>query len=189
MAETPDNFITLARLVKTQGRHGEVAAESYSNVAGRFVAGMKLLASREDGSLRDLQISEAWLHKGHVVLKFDGIDSISDAEALIGCRLQVPASERPALESGWTYAGDLIGCMAFDGDREIGIVEDVQSGAGEAPLLVIKAGRRLIEIPFAEAYLQEVDLKRKQIRMALPEGMLELDAPLTAEEKAQQKRE
>ena len=42
--ETNGEFITLARVVKTQGRHGEVAAEMHSDVPGRFAAGMKLFA-------------------------------------------------------------------------------------------------------------------------------------------------
>ena len=187
--ESTERFITLARVVKTQGRHGEVAVETHSVVPDRFSAGMKLLALPEDGSPRELSVVEAWPHKGHVVLKFAGIDSISQAEELIGSALQVPQSERAQLEPGWTYVSDLIGCQVFDGDREVGQVHDVQSGAGEAPLLIVRAGKREIDVPFAEAYVQEVDIGRKQIRMRLPEGMLDLDAPLSEEEKAQQKRQ
>jgi len=43
-----------------------------------------------------------------------------------------------------------------------------------------------VEIPFAEAYLESVDVKRKEVRMNLPEGLLEVNAPLTAEEKREQ---
>src|SRR5580698_1324486 len=178
-----EGFVTLARVLKTQGRRGEVAVVAVA-FQGRFTAGLKLLALSENGERRDLSLVEAWPHKGHVVLRFGGIDSISDAEQLIGCQLQVLQSERPPLEQGWTYVGDLVGCTVFDGDREIGAVEDVQAGAGEAPLLILRAGNREISLPFADAYLREVHIAAKRITMALPEGMLELDAPLTAEEKA-----
>ncbi len=140
-----------------------------------------------DGSRRELEVEEFWPHKSYLVLKFAGIDSISDAEGLVGCELQVPAAERAKLEPGWTYVSDLVGCTVFDGDREIGQVHDVQFGAGEAPLLVVKAGAKEYEIPYAEAYLASADLEHKKICMKLPEGMLELNAPLTAEEKEQQK--
>ena len=56
---------------------------------------------------------------------------------LIGCELQVPRSERAQLESGWNYVSDLVGCVVFDSGREIGKIEDVQFGAGEAPLLIV----------------------------------------------------
>jgi 16S rRNA processing protein RimM len=77
--------------------------------------------------------------------------------------------------------------MVVDGGREIGIVKDVRFGAGEAPLLVIGAPGQEYEIPFAEAFLKTVDVPSKQISMELPEGLLEINAPLTAEEKEQQR--
>ena len=145
------------------------------------------LAKDGDGPRRELKIEELWPHKGHLVLKFEDIDSISEAEPLIGCELQVPASERSKLEPGWVYVSDLVGCVVFDGDREIGVVQDVQFGAGEAPLLIVQAEADQYEIPYAEAYLKSTDIGHKKIVMTLPEGMLELNAPLTADEKEQQK--
>jgi len=185
---TLDEFITLARVVKTQGRHGEVAVELHSDVPDRFQPGLKLSAQAKDESRRDLQVEGLWPHKSYLVLKFAGVDSIDDAEALVGCELQVPHGQRAQLEPGWTYVSDLAGCTVFDGGREIGRIEDVRFGAGEAPLLIVKAEKKEYEIPYAEAYLESVDLAQRQIRMRLPEGMLELDAPLTAEEKRQAER-
>lgn len=182
-----EEFITLARVLKTQGRHGEVAVELHSDVPDRFRPGMKLSALAEDDTRRELQIEELWPHKGLLVLKFSGVQSISDAEALVGCELQVPRSERVELASGWTYVSDLIGCTVFDGAGEIGKVADVRFGAGEAPLLIVRATGKEYEIPYAEAYLKSVDLDHKQLRMQLPEGLLEVNAPLTEEEKQLQK--
>ena len=148
---------------------------------------MRLWALPRDGPRRELVIQELWPHKGHLVVKFAGIDSISDAETLIGSELQVPGRERSKLDPGWVYVSDLVGCAVFDGDREIGQVQDVQFGAGEAPLLIVNAGSKEYEIPYAEAYLASVDIEHRKICMKLPEGMLELNAPLTAEEKEQQR--
>ena len=44
-------------------------------------------------------------------------------------------------------------------------------------------------MPFAEAYLEGVDTAQQQVRMNLPEGMLEVNAPVTAEEKQEQQSE
>ena len=124
--------------MKTQGRHGEVAAEIHSDVPERFAAGMKLFAlPKSQGSRRELEVEDLWPHKGLLVLKFRGVDSMSDAELLIGSELQVPSAERAELEPGWNYVSDLIGCMVLDHAREIGRIEDVQFGAGEAPLLIV----------------------------------------------------
>jgi 16S rRNA processing protein RimM len=187
-SETNGEFITLARVAKTQGRRGEVAAEMHSDVPGRFAAGMKLFAlAKSQDSRRELEVEDLWPHKGLLVLKFRGVDSISDAELLIGSELQVPSADRADLESGWNYVSDLIGCMVLDQGREIGRIEDVQFGAGEAPLLIVagSSGRKF-DVPFAEAYLEGVDIAPRQVRMNLPEGMLEVNAPVTAEEKREQ---
>jgi len=181
-------FITLARVVKTQGRHGEVAAEVHSDVPERFTEGMKLRAlDRSAESRREVEIESLWPHKGLLVLKFRGVDSMSDAEALVGSELQIPRSERAALEQGWNYVSDLVGCTLFDHGQQIGLIEDVHFGAGEAPLLIVagNAGQKF-DVPFAEAYLERIDVTQRQVRMNLPEGMLEINAPMTAEEKEEQ---
>jgi 16S rRNA processing protein RimM len=152
------------------------------------VPGLRVFALPADGSARrELEIEALWPHKGRLVLKFSRVESIDDAESLVGCELQVPQCERAQLEPGWTYVSDLVGCRLFDGDQEVGTINDVQFGAGEAPLLVVK-GSKEYEIPFAEAYLQRVDLGQKQVRMHLPEGLLDVNAPLTLEEKQEQRR-
>ena len=180
-------YITLARVAKTQGRHGEVAVEVHSDVPDRFTEGMKLFALDSKDARRELQLESLWPHKGLLVLKFRGVDSISDAEALVGSELQVPGAERGKLEQGWSYVSELVGCTVFDRGREIGRIEDVQFGAGEAPLLIVGAeGGKRLDVPFAEAYLEGVDVGGKQVRMNLPEGMLEINAPMTQEEKDQQ---
>jgi 16S rRNA processing protein RimM len=150
---------------------------------------MKLFAlHRElDANRRELEVVDFWPHKGLLVLKFASIDSISDAETLIGCELQVPRSERSELQQGWNYVSDLVGCVVFNGNVAIGRIEAVHFGAGEAPLLMIRdAVQKLLEVPFAEAYLERIDLEQKQVRMKLPDGLLEVNAPLTTEEKREQ---
>ena len=188
-------FITLARVVKTQGRHGEVAAEIHSDIPDRFAAGMKLFALpkservAEKAARRELELEDVWPHKGLVVLKFRAVDSMNDAELLIGSELQVPGAERAELERGWTYVSDLIGCVVVDHGHEIGRIEDVQFGAGEAPLLIVASAGKRFDVPFAQAYLEGVDIAQRQVCMNLPEGMLEINAPVTAEEKQEQQHE
>ena len=180
------NFVTLARVVKTQGRHGEVAVEVHSDVPDRLHVGLRVFALAEDGSRRELNIEHAWPHKDWLVLKFAGVDSISDAEPLVGSELQVPLSERAELEPGAAYVSDLVGCALFDHGREVGVISDVRFGAGEAPLLVVRSGKQEFEIPYAQEFLVGVDLETKRIEMNLPEGLLDVNAPLTDEEKREQ---
>ena len=136
-------FVTIARVSKTQGRHGEVAATLLTDFPELFETRKKLLAlgdstTQGGAARRKLDLDEHWFHKGMVVLKFAGVDSISDAEKLVGCEIQIPRSERAALGRDEFYVSDLVGCTVTDSGREIGRVKDVQFGSGEAPLLVIE---------------------------------------------------
>ncbi|MGB8132423.1 MAG: ribosome maturation factor RimM [Candidatus Angelobacter sp.] len=188
-------FVTIARVAKTQGRHGEVAATLLTDFPELFETRRKLFALGESGkgdqggaaqpNRRKLELDEHWFHKGTVVLKFAGVDSISDAETLVGSEIQIPRSERAALGNDEFYVSDLIGCTVTDSGREIGRIKDVQFGSGEAPLLVIE-GQKEYLVPFAAAYIEKIALEQKRLEMKLPEGMLELDAPLNQEEKQRQ---
>jgi 16S rRNA processing protein RimM len=179
-------------VVKVQGRRGEVAAELHTDFPERFAERRQLYALAEDGQRRELHLEEFWPHLGRMVFKFAGVDSISDAEPLVGCELQVPRSERTQLEPGAVYVDELIGCALWDhasgAAREVGVVADVQFGGGEAPILIVRQGSREHMIPFAAEYLLASDPERKRLDMRLPAGMLELDAPLTEEEKRAQHR-
>ena len=193
----------MARVLGPQGRRGEVLAQLHTDFPERFAERRKLWCLAPDGSRREMQLEEHWFHKGGVVLKFAGVDSISDAERLAGCEVQVPRGERMQLEAGSAYVNEIVGSDVWvnDGQRYLGRVIEVQFGAGEAPLLVVRlpvcVPRRGacdgtpndVLIPFAEEFVAKLDLPNGRIDMSLPEGMLDLDAPLTGEEKERQKVE
>jgi 16S rRNA processing protein RimM len=177
-------------VVKTQGRQGEVAADLNTDFPERFADRKQLYALAADGTRRALELESHWGHKGRIVLKFRGVDSISDAEALVGCEIQIPRAARVELEPDSAYVSDLVGCAVIaveaGRERELGEIADVQFGAGEAPLLVIRSGKQELLVPFAAEFLENIDLEHKRAAMKLPEGMLEVDAPLTDEEKRAQ---
>jgi 16S rRNA processing protein RimM len=181
--------------VKTQGRRGELAAELHTDFPELFAERKRVFALDGTGARRELAVEDFWSHKGYVILKFAGVDSISDAETLVGCEVQIPAAERAKLDPDEIYVSDLKDCVVAveesGGEREIGKVADVIFGAGEAALLVVREGTKEYMIPFAAEYVKLADVGAKRITMALPEGMLDLDAPLSRDEKRrqQEKRE
>lgn len=176
-----DEFVTIARVRKPQGRKGEVAAVLFTDFPERFATRKRLFALDNHGERRPMELEEHWFHKGQVVLKFKGVDSITDAEKLVGWEIQVPLTERAVLEEGALYVSELMGCVVYDGGREVGTVKDVQFGAGEAPLLVVKGTKEFL-VPLAAEYIEKILPEQKRIEMKLPEGMLTLDAPTRVDE-------
>ena len=176
----PEAFVTIARVAKVQGRVGEVAVELHTDFPERFEQRRRLYAWQKSGERRELQLEDYWPHKGGMVLKFAGVDSIEEAERLLGAEIQIPAAERAELEAGAVYVSELLGCTVESGGCAIGSVVDVNFGAGTAPLLIVKdSGGREQMIPFVESFLRKLDTAGKKIEMELPDGMLELDAPLS----------
>jgi 16S rRNA processing protein RimM len=175
-----------------QGRVGEVAAELHTDFPERFEQRRTLYAWTAAGNQRrELHLEEYWPHKGGMVFKFEGVDSIEEAEKLLGSEIQIPAGERAELEEGAVYVSELLGCLVLEvsqDERKVGTVVDVNFGAGTAPLLIVNddSGREFM-IPFVEGFIAKLDLKAKRIEMQLPEGMLDLDAPLSAEKKDSQR--
>jgi 16S rRNA processing protein RimM len=121
-----------------------------------------------------------------MVLHFAQTDSISAAEALKGLIVAIPRAERTPLADDEVYIADLIGCTLFDvAETEgasptlisVGIIEDVDRTAGPVALLVVRGASDEILIPFAKSYLRSVNLAAKRVEMALPEGLIDLNAP------------
>ena len=177
----------VARLVRPQGRHGEIAADLLTDFPERFAERKRLYLVTSETSerpAREMTLERHWLHKGRVVLKFSGIDSISDAESLRDLLVAIPASERAVLADDAVYISDLIGCEIVDvasGPVSVGKVTDVDREAG---LLIVQPARGdEILIPFAKEYLVDTDLAGKRIDMRLPVGLLEINAPISEEER------
>ena len=84
------DWITLAVVIKTQGRRGEVAVELHTDFRIAF-AGHAIVGTDKNGLRREVKIEDFWPHKSFLVLKFQGIETINDAEPLVGAELQLPA--------------------------------------------------------------------------------------------------
>ncbi len=175
-------WVLIAHLVRPQGREGEIIADILTDFPERFAERRHLVLLSPDDKSRPIELEDHWLHKGRVVLKFAGIDSISDTEALRGLDVAIPRDQRVPLEDDSVYIDDLIGCHIIDigpaNAGDIGPIVSVDREITSTPLLIVHtAGKKEeILIPFAKAYLKKVDVNEKRMEMSLPEGLLTINA-------------
>ncbi|MGC1783091.1 MAG: ribosome maturation factor RimM [Acidobacteriaceae bacterium] len=188
MTETQP-WTAIACVIRPQGRQGEVLADILTDFPERFATTCEAFLRRGEGNAPSpVVLEKAWLHKGKVVLKFAQVDSISAADELRGAELVIPAGQRVALEEGAAYVGDLIDCSIIDVGQAppvvIGAIREVIRQEKTADLLVV-FGSDGIEhsIPFAKAYLARLDLPGRRVEMNLPPGLLEVNAPVTEDER------
>ncbi|MDT7602656.1 MAG: rRNA processing protein RimM [Acidobacteriota bacterium] len=169
-----EELVAVARVVKTRGVRGEVAAELLTDFPERFRGLEELIAVTPARERRTLSIEECWLHNGRVVFKFAGFDTPEAARELVGYELTVPEAEAVEPEEGEFFEWQLAGCRVETiGGDDLGVVASILH-YGAAPLLVVKddAGREQL-IPLAESICVEIDTERKLIRVDPPEGLLE----------------
>lgn len=190
----PAEWVLLARLIRPHGRKGELVAEVLTDFPERFHDRKRvyLIPPKSVGTRpREIRLESFWYLRSRIVLKFEGIDSINDAEPLRHFEVAIPHAERAPLERGAVYVSDLIGCAVMDLNREggeIGEVVDVDRGSSSTELLVLRRrGLHMpdaeVLIPFVREYLVRIDVEARRIEMRLPEGLLDINAPLTEEEK------
>jgi 16S rRNA processing protein RimM len=186
-------WVLLARLIRPHGRRGELVAEVLTDFPERFHQRPRLFLippERVGSRPREVLLENFWSLRSRIVMKFQAVDSINDAEALRGFEVAIPVEERAPLEAGSVYVSELIGCRVVDlnlDGAEIGEIVDVDRESSSTELLVLRRRRRLgneeLLIPFVAQYLTRIDVANRLLEMRLPAGLLEINAPLTEEEK------
>jgi 16S rRNA processing protein RimM len=199
MIKSIPSWIVLAHLLRPQGRKGELLAELFTDFPERFEDQKRVYLaipgfSGESSEVRSAEVVSFWLpvgkNEGRIVLQFAGIDSISDAESIVGLEVIVSQEERLPLDDESVYISELIGCALHDGAMFVGVVDDVQfpmtADGGRrlteaAPLLAVRSleGDEIL-IPFVKAFLTAIDIEAKRIDMALPSGLLDVNRGSTA---------
>jgi 16S rRNA processing protein RimM len=194
MENAPPRRIAVARLLRPQGRRGELLAEPLTDLPDILTPGraVELAAPAKPAAttLSSTTVESAWhptgRNAGRIVLKLTGCDSITDAELLAGRELFLPQSDLPALDPGTWFVSDLLGCTLFDDRSPVGEITGIQYAMAAdgrtrledaAPLLEVTppAGPNTPEpalVPFIKAWLETVDLDNHRVVMHLPPGLL-----------------
>jgi len=123
-----------------------------------------------------MDVERIWMHGDHLIFKFKGVDSISDAERLRGAEVLIPIEERAEIPEGEYYQSDLVGCEVINADgRLLGVIEGWQETAGTALVEVKKPDGKELLVPFAKSIFTRIDLDQKRVEVNLPEGLEDLN--------------
>ncbi len=172
---TSPAFPAVARIIRTRGNRGEVLAEPHSDFPERFSKLRQVWLEFGDQHRESALVEAVWEHKGRQVLKFSGVDSISEAERLVGAWVLVEPGEAVRPPAGAFYNHDLAGCRVLDsGGTELGVVTGIHKFQGNV-LLVVEGPQGEILIPAVNSMCREVAVDRKVIIVDLPEGLLDLN--------------
>jgi 16S rRNA processing protein RimM len=165
-------MVAIGRVVKPQGRKGEVVVAPLSDRPDRFPSLRRAYVPGPGGEAREVRVASCWPHKGRFVLKLEGVDSIEQAEAYRGLEMRIGEEELEVLPPGSYYHHQLKGLKVEDPEgRALGTAVDILETGGEAPVLVVRGTGGEVLIPLAEAFVRAVDLQAGRLVVAIPETL------------------
>jgi 16S rRNA processing protein RimM len=164
------DLVAVGRIVKPQGRKGEVVVEPLSDRSGRLPGLRRAWVPGPGGMARGVTITSCWPHKGRFVLKLEGVDSIDQAEGYRGLELGIGEEELEALPAGSYYHHQLLGLAVQDESGEmLGTVQGVLETGAEARVLEVRGPRGELLVPMAETFIRTVDLANRRVTVTLRE--------------------
>lgn len=162
--------VAAGRIAGVFGLRGELKVDASRIGADALVPGLEVWATLRDGAQRPLRVAAVREHQGRPLVRFEGIDDATAAQALTGATLSI-ARARAALGAGEYFDDDLVGCELVDrAGRALGEVCGVEHYPAQDVLLV---GPRRTLVPLVAAFVVEIDVAAQRIVVDLPPGLLD----------------
>lgn len=164
--------VRIAKIGAAHGLRGEVRL--FVDADDRL--SVKTLGPFEDAAgKRQFAIAAIRAAKDHLLVRFEGVGDRTEAERLTNLELYVPRERLPRTEDASTfYQADLVGLRAETARGVVlGEVVGVPNyGAGD--LLEVKPASGLtFLVPFADAFVPEVDVAGGKVVIELPEDFFD----------------
>ena len=157
----------IGRIVGWHGIRGEVKVQVYADLGDRFENLRQAMARLPDASRRALSVKSIRSHKTYLLISWEGVETVNEAEALRGAELLVPSATREELPEDQYFLNDLIGAEVVTTSGEVigPITEVLRSPAHD--IYVTERGM----IPAVKRFILEVDVPNRRITVDPLEGM------------------
>ena len=167
--------VIIATIVTTHGRKGEVKARVETDFPDRFSSFSEVVVVKPGQEEEEvLGISSFRWHKGHILLKFDGYETIEGAIRLVGSTVELDKELLPPLPEGYISYSDIIGYDCLErGGRFLGKVTDIYR-IDDRDMIEVEIEGRPVAIPVIPAFFSEVDTEKRRLELVLPDGLLDL---------------
>lgn len=163
-------FLEVGKIINTHGLRGEVKVVTWTDSPEVF-EGLKNVVAKVGKNQIDLVIKNVKYQKNNIIVKFDSIDAIEDAEKLKNAVLLASRDELGELPEGVYYIADLVGCEVFDEDGKIGVLCDVFTAGASDVYDIKRDGKKNLLVPIIDGVLKNVDIGAGRIDIKIPEGL------------------
>jgi len=167
-----DDCYQVGYVIKTHGLKGDIQIfldvddpSQYNEMESVFV--------NKNNTLVPFFIERIQLNGQKALVKFEEVDSIESATALVAAQLHLPLALLPELTEGQYFFHQLVGLKLFDGKKEIGLVDQVYQLTPQNLLSINHKGKEVL-VPLNDEIVKKVDLNKKEILAELPDGLLDV---------------
>lgn len=164
------DFLEVGKIINTHGLRGEVKVITWTDSPEVF-EGLKNVVAKTRAGQSDLVIKNVKYQKNNIIVKFEGIDTIEEAEKFKNAVLMASRSELGELPEGVYYIADLVGCEIFDESGKIGVLADVFTAGASDVYDIKREGKKNLLVPVIDGVLKSVDIGGKRIDIKIPEGL------------------
>lgn len=166
-------YLEAGKIIRTHGVRGELVVEPWAN-SPEFLKAVKHFYF--DEGRRDAGLVSSRVHKGRLLIKLVGVDTVEQGDALRDTVLYLDR-EDVRLEPGACFLQDLIGLRAVDGrtGREYGVLQEVlPTGANDVYSIVDEKGKQYL-FPAVPHMLKRIDLEAGVIELLPIPGIFDED--------------
>lgn len=172
MINDPEALLEIVQIVATHGLRGDLKVRLNSGDPDLLMTVERVALRLPDGSLHDYEVSRRVVHKGQVLLRFEGCESINQVDHLVRSRVLVAETDLPELEEDEFYWGQLQGLKVIDRERgDIGELTNIYSTAAHDTYVVMGRFGEVL-IPVVKEFVLEIDLEEGVVTVALPHGLV-----------------
>lgn len=166
-----NNYLELGQIVNVRGLKGEVKVNSFAQDNSRFET-LEEVFVKSKKNLDKYKIEKVSYAKNQVILKFEGINTIEEAEKLRNSYILVDRKELEDLPEGVYYIADLIGLEVYTEENEyLGKVDDIfQTGSNDVYVVKNDLGQNKL-LPGIDEVIKEINLKDSKIIVNLIKGL------------------
>lgn len=164
-------YFEIGKIVNTQGLKGDVRVIPMTDDPKRF-NNLKSVEVFFPTFSKTYNIEKVRLHKQFVILKFENIDDINEAEVLRGGMIKIPEEMSLPLNEDEYYIRDIYGLKVITVEGEdLGKVKDIIFTGANDVYVVSKEGEKDLLIPAIKQCIINVDTKDKIMTVKLLEGL------------------
>jgi len=170
-----EDLYYVGRIVRPYGRHGEVLVKLDTDEPELY-EGLESVFLEIKGQPVPFFVNDSRLHKSMLLrMDLEDVNSIEDAEALVGRELYLPLSTLPELTGNRFYYHEILGFEAVDEQLgSLGVIRNVNDMAAQPYFIILHPSGKEILVPIHDDFLIKVDRPAKKILLRTPEGLVKL---------------